>query len=596
MKSGVTPAVEEHDVSSLTSSGTLRQSPPPKTDETQVPPGAVISPPDSAANSSDDDEPGARGRKLDVDNLAELQAAIRVIEQHREGSPSRNLEEVEKAQEAIAAVASTSHSAAVQLKVEEAKALSQDMRRQISHQRANTETIFLDLRQSPECSISPSDEDSISDEEGSHRLRPPMVRKKSGELVRPALRPSSGKRRPSSMPGTPTFGKAVHFDSHLEHVRHFLQVDRPLAVSAGSSPIEPSYEGDDEFPFHDEPRGPPFEWELVLANFPPETPLRRAQPVRVERVYLSSDNKNMVGSVAVANMAFNKFVVARFTLDYWKTTSEVVAEYHNDVRQPRRADGSDRFNFTIKLADLANLEAKTMFFCVRYSVNGQEYWDNNGSTNFQVDFRKKALPQHGKRGMQPASARSAGPLPRSHPRKAPSPSPTRPPAMPTALDDFTDGFDLKDFKQPVNRLLGEPDGAPTLRLKGVKSATNIPASHNQHPAFGTRYDFNTSLSTAIKNANSTLGDRSGITMKPRPAPMRQPAKYDPEDGSTLPPHQKDSPARASKANPVRLPAPGLAPISGAPQDGADKPCLSSQSYNELIDKYCFVRTHRSSRA
>ncbi len=136
------------------------------------------------------------------------------------------------------------------------------------------------------------------------------------------------------MPGTPTYSKAVHFDSHLEHVRHFLQVDKPLAVSAGSSPVE-SYESEIEFPFgQDEPhrsKGPPFEWEIRLSNFPTETPERKLSPVSIERIFLSSDNKTLVGIVAVANLAFSKHVTARFTLDYWKTTSEVVAEYNNDV-------------------------------------------------------------------------------------------------------------------------------------------------------------------------------------------------------------------------------------------------------------------------
>ena len=190
------------------------------------------------------------------------------------------------------------------------------------------------------------------------------------------------------MPGTPTFSKAVHFDSHLEHVRHFLQVDRPLAVSAGSSPVE-QYDSDTEFPFDDGARSPPFEWEIVVANFPPNPePIKKGQAVKVERVFLSSDNKTLVGSVVVANWGFQKNVVARFTLDYWKTTSEVVAEFNHDVRQTRH-DGCDRFNFNIKLADQVNLEAKTMFFCVKYTVNGTDYWDNNNATNYQVDFRKK---------------------------------------------------------------------------------------------------------------------------------------------------------------------------------------------------------------
>src|SRR5699024_5739826 len=126
-----------------------------------------------------------------------------------------------------------------------------------------------------------------------------MVRKKSGELVRPALRASH--RRPTSMPGTPIFSKAVHFDSHLEHVRHFLQVDRPLAVSAGSSPVE-NYESDGEYPFpcngKQGTRTPPFEWELVTTNFPHDSHHRKAMPVRLEKVWLSSDQKSLLGSIA----------------------------------------------------------------------------------------------------------------------------------------------------------------------------------------------------------------------------------------------------------------------------------------------------------
>jgi hypothetical protein len=29
-----------------------------------------------------------------------------------------------------------------------------------------------------------------------------------------------------------------------------------------------------------------------------------------------------------------------------------------------------------------------MFMCIRYNVDGQEYWDNNDSVNYQVDFHK----------------------------------------------------------------------------------------------------------------------------------------------------------------------------------------------------------------
>ncbi len=596
---------ERDDTSSLTASGSLRQSPPPVTDDSQIPAQVVISPPDSAQNSSDDeDTKDSRGRQLK--NLAELQAAIRIISQHRESSPNRTPGEVSKANQPLTLIMPASQVEDKPTAVHVEQAAAQTIRK-IAHNRSNTDSsVFIDLRHTtPETPLTGSEEDSITDEDEPERSRrkPPMLRKKSGELVRPALRPSSARRRPSSMPGTPTFSKAVHFDSHLEHVRHFLQVDKPLAVSAGSSPVE-GYDSDTEFPFGEDSNGgrnPPFEWELVVSNFPRETPARLALPVRVERVFLSSDNQNFVGTVAVANLAYNKYVVARFTLDYWKTTSEVVAEFNHDVRAPKHTDGYDRFNFNIRLADQANLEAKTMFFCVRYSVNGQEYWDNNNATNFKVDFRKKAKPQNGKKGAPGASSR---PVDQSLPRSGKkSPPAARPKSMPVAFDDFADGFDAKykfdDFKQPVNDYLGEAGTA--VRLKGVKSAVSLASDNLTRKApntngqpFGNRYDFGASLSAAIQAANTALGDRSGLTMK-APAKKPTPSKFISDAVDRSSPLTMTSNQSMSKAPVPSKVVSGITPSTNGMDSprpaGVEKPVLASQSYSELLDKYCFVRTN-----
>jgi hypothetical protein len=180
-----------------------------------------------------------------------------------------------------------------------------------------------------------------------------------------------------------------------------------------------------------------------------------------------------------------------------------------------------------------------MFFCVKYAVNGVEYWDNNNSANFQVDFRKKTKPQNGKEGMQPASAQPANGLPRSQKKTSPL---SRPQSMPATFGVFAEGFDPEfDFsaltKQPVNDFLG---GAGLIRLKGVKSTVNKltknPSSPSGQP-FSNRYDFGASLSATIQATNTALGGCSGITMKPSAS------------------------------------------------------VLASQSYNELLDKYCFVCTH-----
>lgn len=210
--------------------------------------------------------------------------------------------------------------------------------------------------------------------------KPLLLRKKSGELVKPALRPSNW-RQHSSMPGTLRCSKSVHSSESDNQTRHFLQIDKPMAVNAVSSPVE-THETETEYRFDGSRQ---VECEIRLVNFPQNTIERKVMPVRVERIFLSADKQTLIGSIAVQNIAFHKLVVARFTLDNWKTTSEVATEYNHDPHSPPY-DRCDRFIFHIDLSDLANIDTKTLFLCARYSVNGTDYWDNNKGTNYQVDF------------------------------------------------------------------------------------------------------------------------------------------------------------------------------------------------------------------
>ena len=455
--------------------------------------------------------------------------------------------------------------------------------RKISHSRSTTDaSAFFDFPRnkfdSPARSASESDVDDDDDEDDELRIKPSLIRKKSGELVRPALRASSTRRRPSSMPGTPTYSKAVHFqDSSLEHVRHFLQVDRPIAVSAGSSPVD-SFDDENEFPFGEDessPPSPPFEWEIRLANFPQRSAERGFLPIRTERVYLSTDTKILQGDVVVRNLAFHKLVVARFTLDYWKTTSEVLAEYNNDVRVKQTAQGCDLFTFRIKLEDQANLENKTMFFCVRYSVNGQDYWDNNNSVNYQVDFSKKTKPQNGKQGTQAKNSRPLNALPRSRPSATFS-SP-RPRSMPS-FDDFAGSenpYEFSSFPQP-SALVGDSP----IRFKNkpctkeiVADAPGRPKASGNQQAFGNRYDFGASLSAAIQASSTSPGDRGECSSKPM---SNKQIERSPVVGNAVNGSESGQQKVADPPKPVAL--------------TSEKPSLQSQSYHELLDKYCFVRS------
>ena len=572
--------------------GSLRQSPPPS-NHALIPTGMTISPPDSAHNSSDEeDNRRGRGRpRLEAENLKELQAAISGIEQRRESSPNRTGD--------TKPPTTSNNIASHDFAADGRPPLSKEARK-ISHSRSSTDSnIVFDSSAVPVSSparFKQESEEDDDDSDGSPSSRPSMVRKKSGELVRPALRPSS-RRRPSSMPGTPTYSKAVHFDSHLEHVRHFLQVDRPLAVSAGSSPVE-QYESESEFPFGSDEsagrsRAPPFEWEIKLANFPyQDVETRKALPVHVERIFISSDNKSLIGSIAVQNLAFNKTVVSRFTFDYWKTTSEVVAEYNHDVRRKEQNDGLDRFNFSLKLSDQVNLENKTMFFCVRYSVNGQDYWDSNNGFNYQVDFSKKLKPQNGKNGMPGLGARPLNALPRSRP-SPPVSSGQRPKSYPVSFDDFTaGGFDSMGLQMSAGSLMGEPK----LKLRSPRSKVQIvpdaPArkGHPASQAFGNRYDFNSSLTAAKNSAYALSGEQSGLdpSANAKQSSREVPAAIAPSATSGPKSVKPETGAERVKAESVSK-APAVGPVPSKPAALlSEKPSLASQSYQELVEKYCFV--------
>jgi hypothetical protein len=524
--------------------GSLRQSPPPVND-LLIPSGAITTPPDS----SDDEE---RGRN--IGDLRELQEALQHIDVKRQSSPTR-VEVVEQAKKEPPQPPMTL-----------ARSLSAEARK-ISHSRSSSE-IMLSQHMIHSLNTDPiiSSSDGSDAEDDELRIKPPLLRKKSGELVKPALRPPS-RRRPSSMPGTPTYSKAVHFNEDMEQVRHFLQVDRPIAVSAGSSPVE-TYDSESEYPFSEDSKTKTPEWDIKLMNFPSaETHERQTAPIRVERIFLASDHQTLVGNIAVANLSFQKLVIARFTLDYWKTTSEVVAEFNHDVRKKHKDDGYDRFNFNIKLADLANLESKTLLLCVRYQVNGQEYWDNNNSMNYQVDFSKKVKQRESKR-----PTASLGAVPRSRH----SPLAPRPRSMPAASfdDDFGHESENKfQFGSGRATIADSPNSSIKLKPRSKRGSlypTQAPRSQASQ-AFASRYDFGASLSAALSTAQTALGDRSGL-------------KVNTQDKMNK--GYFDRPAPAVQAPATNAPVPGTRPDSLT----LEKPDLQSAEYNELIQKFCFVRS------
>ncbi|KAL4961774.1 protein phosphatase regulator GAC1 [Aspergillus stella-maris] len=526
--------------------GSVRQSPPPVSDGS-IPPGAILSPPESAQNSSDE-EPVDRAR--DVLKLEELEAAVRSIEQRRASSPDR---QPDMAKPTNGEYAGTTAGRPTR------PSLMKD-NRPVSHSRSFVENSAS--RRQEEALISSAEESERDDEPGP---KSPMVRKKSGELVRPALRPPSARRRPSSMPGTPTYSKAVHFDAQLEHIRHFLQLDKPQAVSAGSSPVE-DLDADGEFPFHHDSQLPAFEWGLRLSNFPHKPPSLPHQRVRLERLFLSTDKHSLVGLVVVANLAFQKHVAARFTFDNWKTTSEVIAEYSHDARRKQIQDGYDRFMFNIRLDEQANLEKKTMFVCIRYNVNGQEFWDNNEARDYQVNFTKIPKPKSQNRDAPRPRPRMNLPRSRSF-----TGSGSRPHSMPSSLKDFSDMHRYISFGPPLNNRKGKPEDDDDMP-HDPEAPVPIRRDKQNHQVFGNRYDFESSLSAAMRTKPEH--DRTMLTARAKSGAPEQ--RVD----------TRSAPAPAPQASPSNSEKPSSMT--------SDKPNRESSVYRELVDRYCFFGSPASS--
>lgn len=507
--------------------------------------GSTASPSESLGSEEEDEN--SRGRKLE-----DIATKLRETVSTRRGrSPPRTEED--------STPAAPRATPAVTTDAMQSPGLTPEARK-ISHSRSTSEIQLSKYANNDDVSpIQGSSEESDGEDE--LHIKPPLIRKKSGELVKPALRPGGNRRRPSSMPGTPTYSKAVHFNEDIEQVRHFLQVDRPIAVSAGSSPAGETYDSESEYPFNGKgPKSKAVEWEIRTSNFPKETFERSTQAVRLEKVFLSTDNTMLIGTVAVANISFQKWVAARFTLDYWKTTSEVGADFSND-KSP--VDGFDRFNFNIRLADLANLESKTMLMCVRYNVDGREFWDNNNAQNYQIDFIKKVQVKSPKRAVvlpgAPTTTTSSAPaLPRS--RHSPLGRPKSFPAPDG--DDFT-----RTFAFGQNAILGEDNTVIKLKANPRRGNFSFPQSRRTQsggPHFSTRYDFGASLTAALNNAQTALGDQSGLKMKPTP------------------------PKPAAVVKPASA-APAVQPVEGTRPERftTERPDLHSQEYNDLIQKFCY---------
>lgn len=129
-------------------------------------------------------------------------------------------------------------------------------------------------------------------------------------------------------------------------------------------------------------------------------------PCRVEDVRLRA--RTTVGvTVCVRNLAFNKRVLVRYTLDRWHTFSEVEARFIAKIKSDD--DSWDRFLAEIDVPSevfrrdpslpqpteeeedsMRGTSGGRMHFAICFVCPGVgEFWDNNRGRNFEVEFRRR---------------------------------------------------------------------------------------------------------------------------------------------------------------------------------------------------------------
>ncbi|RKP34478.1 putative phosphatase regulatory subunit, partial [Dimargaris cristalligena] len=110
--------------------------------------------------------------------------------------------------------------------------------------------------------------------------------------------------------------------------------------------------------------------------------------VKLENIALSQAKDRLLGTVQVQNLAFQKSLAVRYTTDLWQSYQEATATYADSAAPGSKGSPAiDRFGFELPL-DLvpATGGRRSLFFCLRYRVAGQEYWDNNGGQNYHIQY------------------------------------------------------------------------------------------------------------------------------------------------------------------------------------------------------------------
>lgn len=232
----------------------------------------------------------------------------------------------------------------------------------------------------------------------------PLLRKKSGELVKSSLKLLA--LRSMSTPQLPLSpNKSVRFASELTNIKLFDGTDSPSTVStADNTPLgsprpfddnatsyfQWNWKNDDDISDitdtssdDDEYSGLSFkkkEYQIQCHDIPQR--LNTKNPVYLESVQLSSNKRSLEGYIMCDNLAFEKKLSIKLTFNHWKSSVII-----HDVKYIKSypAVNYDKFKFSIALDNLPRFVSIELV--VKYEVNHRAYWDNNNHKNYNISLK-----------------------------------------------------------------------------------------------------------------------------------------------------------------------------------------------------------------
>lgn len=325
--------------------------------------------------------------------------------------------------------------------------------------------------------------------------------------------------------------KSVQFDEQLEHVRYFYKSQSPISVKDDPPLMDTSAD----------------DYKLTKPNWPSRNTIfyQSDNKIRMESIQLvDGDHDQMVnnnfvlqGRCRAANLSFHKLVSIRYTFDLWRTYQETTGLFHESIVST--SNTWDRFSFSIPVE--AKQSTQSLYLALRYTVDEQEYWDNNNGMNYEVvitpDTEKKTVT-------------------------------------------FEDATSIPTTNSTTTTTVIASNVTRTPTLTSDIKQDLVPKKKDATKVLGKRYDFSVSL-TAARKPNS-----------PPPSPPSTPV--DTEIFNYTPPvFFNDFPVTYEYISGKMPPSPTQPiEINNSPPSS---PTMSAEgfqiSYSDFVNKYCFYNSH-----